>query len=212
MPANFSPCVLICNTLGCFLRLHALLSRMHNLQRHIRVCAHKNPKASQQGVASYLILTYCSYWILCPHAPLPSGTRSRRTKMFLLFTHRLITTDCAASLRCRHRCFLFSPPYRQVVNAKKKIKKKRYINSGTVSLSSYSRSSTSLLHVFIQQEVALLFFNLIKCFLLFPTRLNISDALQLLQLVALTQTLVCDWSLMGRRIYEEYLSTAINEP
>lgn len=61
--------------------------------------------------------------------------------MFLLFTHRLITTDCAASLHCRHRCFLFFFFPRQVVNAKKKIKKKRYINSGTVSLSSRSCSS-----------------------------------------------------------------------
>lgn len=111
MPANFSRRVLICNSLGCFLRLHALLSRMHNLQHDVRVRAHINPNASQQGVGSYLILTYCSYWILCPHALLPSGTRSRRTKMFLLFTHRLITTDCAASLHCRHRCFLPpSPP------------------------------------------------------------------------------------------------------
>lgn len=107
--ANFSRRVLICNSLGCFLRLRALLSRMHNLHRRVRVCAHENPKASQRGLPAsqrhcYLILTYCSYWILCPHAPLPSGTRSRRTKMLLLFTRRLITTDCAASLHCRHRC------------------------------------------------------------------------------------------------------------
>lgn len=107
-PANFWRCVLICNSLGCFLRLHATLSCMHNLQRHIRVCAHKNPKASQQGVATYLILTYCSYWILCPRAPLPPGRGSRRTKMFLLFTHRLITADCAASLHCRLLFFLLT--------------------------------------------------------------------------------------------------------
>lgn len=52
--ANFSRRVLICNSLGCFLRLRALLSRMHNLHRRVRVCAHENPKASQRGVVTVI--------------------------------------------------------------------------------------------------------------------------------------------------------------
>lgn len=53
----------------------------------------------------------------------------------------------------------FFPPYRQVVNAKKKLKKKRYINSGTVSLQQLLTFLPPLrLHFFIQQVVLLLFF------------------------------------------------------
>lgn len=108
---------------------------------------------------------------------------------------------------------LFFPPYRQVVNAKKKIKKKRYINSGTVSLSSCSCSSTpSLLHstrssftFFFFNQVFLTFSNSAKYFRHAPTLVACRTGADSSSQVVFNGS-------AARRIYEEYLSAAINEP
>lgn len=67
-----------------------------------------------------------------PYAPLPLQTWSRRTKMFLLLAQGWIKRIVLQVLHYHHPSFSILPSY-QVVNAKKKLKKKRYINSGTVS-------------------------------------------------------------------------------
>lgn len=190
-PAIFSRPLLICNSLGFFF---PLASRTFCHAHRIRIAAfvfraHKNPKASQQGVAT--VISFSPTAVIGFYAPALHYLQGRGAGGQRLFTRRLITTNWATSLHCRQRFFFFFPPYRQVVNAKKKIKKKRYINSGTVSL-------LTILHsfFFFQQKVVLLL--LIEYFLLFSTRLNISDALELSQHVVPTRTLVSEWSLTGR--------------
>lgn len=171
-PANFSRRVLICNSLGCFLRLRALFVT-HAQFAAPRLCSRSwKPKSlPARRRHCYLILTYCSYWILCPHAPLPSGTRCRRTKMFLLFTRRLITTDCAASLHCRH-CRP-SPPHLSLPYPSRWLTPRRKSRKRDTSTPGrWVRASPHvlllLLHFFIQQEVLFSFF-FIKYLLVFHT-------------------------------------------
>lgn len=98
---------------------------------------------SQQCMINVILFSLTAVIGFMLHAPLPSGTWSKRTTMFLLFARRLIKKEEEEWCRTFTLSSCFSFPH-QVVNAKKKLKKKRYINSGTVSLSSEIRAPPSM--------------------------------------------------------------------
>lgn len=74
---------------------------------------------------------------LIPDAPLPGQTWSKHRKIFLLLAQGWVHR---AVLRVNMVIMFSASPWHQVMNAKKKLKKKRYINSGTVSRRSERRA------------------------------------------------------------------------
>lgn len=171
-PANFSRRVLICNSLGFFF-LYFLALRAFVVHTQFAAVVFVLIKIQKPPSVARPLLSHSHLLQLLDFMPPRSITLRDEVQADkdVLIIHPQADNDRLRDKFTLSSTFLFfSPPHCQVVNAKKKIKKKRYINSGTVSLSSCSRSSTPSLkkkQFYFFNKVFLTFSNLI-----FPTRPN----------------------------------------